>query len=200
MAKKTIKLTESDIKGIIKNSVEKIIKEGFDEVLDTPEMAIHAAHRANDVKKEHPGRGKNSPDPAIRARKDRQIKAFGSKAADLINQEMDDPDFMAIGDRGARRMMYSKGPNSAYLTHDVDDLDSTKVYNDNYQEGDEPMTIADLPEDERQRIADRFEKFKSYHQKASELDENKKTVKMNESQLRSFIAEAVKNAVNEIMK
>ena len=168
---KQIKLTESDLKAIIRESVVRFIKENADEVLDTPERAIHYAHAATADKKNHPGRSKDSKDPAIRARRDRQAKAGGDKAADLINQEMGDPDFMAIGDRGARRMMYAKGPNSAYLTNDIEDLDATKIYNDEFQDGDEPMTIGGLPADERARIHDRFNQFKDYHNKAKELDD-----------------------------
>ena len=168
---KQIKLTESDLKAIIRESVVRFIKENADEVLDTPERAIHYAHAATADKKKHPGRGKDSKDPAIRARRDRQAKAGGDKAADLINQEMGDPDFMAIGDRGARRMMYAKGPNSAYLTNDIEDLDATKIYNDEFQDGDEPMTIGGLPDDECARIHDRFNQFKGYHDRAKELDD-----------------------------
>ena len=170
MAKK-IRLTENDLRAVIRNSVVRYLMESVDEVLDTPEMAIHYAHAASADKKKHPGRGKDSKDPAIRARRDRQAKAGGDKAADLINQEMGDPDFMAIGDRGARRMMYAKGPNSAYLTNDIEDLDSTKIYNDDFQDGDEPMTIGGLPDDERARIHDRFNQFKDYHNRAKELDD-----------------------------
>ena len=170
---KQIKLTESDLKAIIRESVIRFIKENADEVLDTPERAIHYAHAATADKKNHPGRGKDSKDPAIRARRDRQAKAGGDKAADMINQEMGDPDFMAIGDRGARRMMYAKGPNSAYLTNDIEDLDATRIYNDKFQDGDEPMTIGGLPDDERARIHDRFNQFKGYHNRAKELDDQR---------------------------
>ena len=68
-------------------------------------------------------------------------------------------------------MMYAKGPNSAYLTNDIEDLDSTKIYNDDFQDGDEPMTIGGLPDDERARIHDRFNQFKDYHNRAKELDD-----------------------------
>lgn len=174
MAKKQIRLTESDLKSIIRNSVINYLNENTDEVLDTPEMAIHAAHAATADKKNHPGRGKDSKDPAIRARRDRQTKAFGEKAADMINQEMGDPDSMVIGDRGARRMMVANGPHSAYLTNDLEDIDSAKVYDDNFKEGDEPKAIADLKEINPEfyaKIHKNFATFKGYHDRAKELDD-----------------------------
>jgi hypothetical protein len=132
---------------------------------------IHAAHAAAADKKKHPGRGKDSKDPEIRAKRDRQIKSFGDTAADRINGEMGDDDFLTIGDRAARRMMYANGKNSAYLTNDLEDLDSVKLYNDDFKDGDEPLTIGSLPDDERARIHDRFAQFKGYHDRAKELDD-----------------------------
>lgn len=152
----------------------------------TPGFAIHAAHAAAEDKKKHPGRGKNSSDPALRAKRDAQIKKFGDYAADAMNSEMDDPDFMVIGDRGARRMMYANGDNSAYLTNDIEDLDATRLYNDNYQEGDEPLTIGSLPDDERARVHDRFDKFKTHHKNAQELDDK-------------YLEETVKKAVSKVL-
>jgi hypothetical protein len=192
---KQIKLTESDLKSIIRKSVVRFIKENADEVLDTPERAIHYSLAATADKKNHPGRGKDSKDPAIRARRDRQAKAGGDKAADLINQEMGDPDFMAIGDRGARRMMYAKGPNSAYLTNDIEDLDSTKIYNDNFQDGDEPMTIGSLPDDERARIHNRFNQFKGYHDRARELDD-----KYLEEKVNRLVKKTLRRKLNEMVE
>ena len=174
MAKKQIRLSESDLRAIIRESVINYLNENTDEVLDTPERAIHAAHAATADKKKHPGRGKDSKDPAIRARRDRQTKAFGEKAADLMNQEINDPDSMVIGDRGARRMMVANGPHSAYLTNDLEDIDSAKVYDDSYKEGDEPMAIADLKEINPEfyaKIHKNFGTFKGYHDKAKELDD-----------------------------
>ena len=174
MAKKQIRLSESDLKTIIRESVVKYLTENADEVLDTPERAIHYAHAATADKKNHPGRGKDSKDPAIRARRDRQTKAGGEKAADMINQEMGDPDSMVIGDRGARRMMVASGPYSAYLTNDLEDIDSAKVYNDNFKDGDEPMAIADLKEINPElyaKIHKNFATFKGYHDRAKELDD-----------------------------
>ena len=198
MEKKRIKLTESDLRNIIKNSVQRFITENFDEVLDTPERAIHYANAATADKKNHPGRGKSSPDPAIRARRDRQAKAGGDKAAELINQEINDPNMLALGDRNARRMMYANGKNSAYITKDVDDLDSVKLYNDDYQEGDEPLTIGSLPDDERARIHDTFDKFKAYHDRAAELDEN--IVRMSQKDFEKFIKESVERVIKQIVK
>lgn len=174
MAKKQIRLSESDLRAIIRESVINYLNENTDEVLDTPERAIHAAHAATADKKKHPGRGKDSKDPAIRARRDRQTKAFGEKAADLMNQEINDPDSMVIGDRGARRMMVANGPHSAYLTNDLEDIDSAKVYDDSYKEGDEPMAIADLKEINPEfyaKIHKNFGTFKGYHDRARELDD-----------------------------
>ena len=125
MAKKQIRLNESELKNLIRESVINFLNENMDEL--TPGFAIHAAHAAADDKKKHPGRGKNSPDPAIRAKRDAQIKKFGDYAADAMNSEMDDPDFMVIGDRGARRMMYANGDNSAYLTNDLDDVNTANA-------------------------------------------------------------------------
>ena len=168
MSKKQVKLNESDLKNIIRNTVARFINENVDEL--SPEFLIHAAHKAVDDKKNYPGRGKNSTDPAMRAKRDRQAKAFGDEAANRINQDINDPDFMAIGDRGARRMMYAKGPHSAYLTNDLEDIDAARLYNDDFKDGDEPMTIADLPDDEYQRVHSMFDKFKGYHDRAKELD------------------------------
>lgn len=140
----------------------------------TPGFAIHAAHAAAEDKKKHPGRGKNSSDPALRAKRDAQIKKFGDYAADAINSDMNDPDSMVIGDRGARRMMVANGPHSAYLTNDLEDIDSAKVYDDNFQDGGEPMAIADLKEINPEfyaKIHKNFATFKGHHDKAKELDD-----------------------------
>ena len=196
MANKTIKLTENDLRNIIKNSVQRFITENIDEL--SPELAIRAYNKASDDKKKHPGRSKESPDPAIRAKRDRQMKTFGDYAANGINQELGDDDFLAIGDRGARRMMYANGKNSAYLTKDTDDLDSVKLYNDDYQEGDEPLTIGSLPDDERARVHDMFDKFKGYHNRAAELDEN--VVRMSQKDFEKFIKESVERVIKEIIK
>ncbi len=189
MAKKQIRLNESELKNLIRESVINFLKENEDEI--SAGYAIHAAHAAAEDKKKHPGRGKNSSDPAIRAKRDAQIKKFGDYAANAINQEIDDPDFMAIGDRGARRMMYAKGDNSAYLTNDIDDVDTAKLYNDNYTEGDEPMTIGNLPDDERKRIGDVFGKFKAHHTHAKELDDK---------YLEETVRNVVKKVINENLK
>lgn len=185
MAKKQIRLNESELKNLIRESVINFLNENMDEL--TPGFAIHAAHAAADDKKKHPGRGKNSPDPALRAKRDAQIKKFGDYAADAMNSEMDDPDFMVIGDRGARRMMYANGDNSAYLTNDLDDVNAAKLYNDNYVEGDEPMTIGDLPDDERSRVEDMFDKFKAHHAHAKELDDE-------------YLEEVVSKTVKKVIK
>ena len=184
MAKKQIRLNEEELKNLIRESVVNFLNENMDEL--SPAFAIHAAHAATADKKKHPGRGKNSPDPEIRAKRDAQIKKFGDYAADAINNDMNDPDFMVIGDRGARRMMYANGDNSAYLTNDIEDLDATRLYNDNYQEGDEPLTIGSLPDDERARVHDRFDKFKTHHKKAQELDDK-------------YLEEIVKKAVSKVL-
>ena len=184
MAKKQIRLNEEELKNLIRESVVNFLNENMDEL--SPAFAIHAAHAATADKKKHPGRGKNSPDPEIRAKRDAQIKKFGDYAADAINNDMNDPDFMVIGDRGARRMMYANGDNSAYLTNDIEDLDATRLYNDNYQEGDEPLTIGSLPDDERARVHDRFDKFKTHHKNAQELDDK-------------YLEETVKKAVRKVL-
>jgi hypothetical protein len=185
MAKNIVKLNESDLMRLIRNTVTRILKEDVDEL--SPEFLIHAAHAAAADKKKHPGRGKDSKDPILRAKRDRQIAAFGDRAAELINQDMDNPDFLAIGDRGARRMMYAKGPNSAYLTNDIDDLDNVKIYNDDYAEGDEPLTVSRLSDDEREKIANAFGKFKGYHDRAKELDDK-------------YLEEIVRKAVKKVIK
>ena len=184
MASKVVKLNESELKNIIRESVVRFLNENADEL--SPGFAMHAAHAAADDKKKHTGRGKNSPDPAIRAKRDAQIKKFGDYAANGINQDIDDPDLLAIGDRAARRMMYANGPYSAYLTNDIDDIDSVKLYNDDYAEGDEPMTIGDLPDDERKKIHRGFDKFKAHHAHAKELDDK-------------YLEEAVKRAVRNVL-
>jgi hypothetical protein len=231
MAKKQIRLNESELKNLIRESVINFLNENMDKLSDrendimrgywssvddmrmpkqkypfdekpkkskwelgsvnemdelTPGFAIHAAHAAAEDKKTHPGRGKNSSDPALRAKRDAQIKKFGDYAADAMNSEMDDPDFMVIGDRGARRMMYANGDNSAYLTNDLDDVNAARLYNDNYVEGDEPMTIGDLPDDERSRVEDMFDKFKAHHAHAKELDDE-------------YLEETVKNVVKKVL-
>lgn len=219
MAKKQIRLSESDLKSIIRESVVKFLNENIDKLSDrekdiargywssvenmrmpkqkypfdekpkkskweldsvnemdelSPDFAIHAAHAAAEDKKKYPGRGKNSSDPAKRAKRDAQIKKFGDYAADAINSDMNDPDSMVIGDRGARRMMVANGPHSAYLTNDLEDIDSAKVYDDNFKDGDEPMAIADLKEINPEfyaKIHKNFAKFKGYHDRAKELDD-----------------------------
>ena len=196
MKKSVTKLTENDLKKIIKNSIKKIINENVDEL--SPELAIRAYNKAGDDKKKHPGRSKESPDPAIRAKRDRQMKTFGDYAANGINQELGDDDFLAIGDRGARRMMYANGKNSAYLTKDIDDIDNVKLYNDDYQEGDEPLTIGSLPDDERTKVHDMFNKFKGYHDRAAKLDEN--VVRMSQKDFEKFIKESVERVIKEIIK
>lgn len=160
---KHIRLNERDLKRIIKESVIRFLNENTDEVLDTPERALKAYKAAKADKDAHPGKSKLSPDPAIRAKRKRQMDAFGSKAADLMNQEIDDPNLLVLGDRGARRMYYVNKPYEAYITNDVEDLDGLKLYSDTYQEGDEPLTIANLPDDERERVHRGFEKFMGFH-------------------------------------
>lgn len=198
MAKKQIRLSESDLKTIIRESVVKYLTENADEVLDTPEMAIHYAHAATADKKNHPGRGKDSKDPAIRARRDRQAKAGGDRAADLINQEMGDPDSMVIGDRGARRMMVANGPHSAYLTNDLEDIDSAKVYDDNFKDGDEPMSIVDLKKVNPEfysKIHKNFATFKGYHDRAKELDD-----KYLEEKVNRLVKKTLRRKLNEMVE
>ena len=185
MAKNVVKLNESELTEIVKSTISKILKESTDEI--SPEFLIHASHAAALDKKKHPGRGKDSKDPALRAKRDRQIAAFGDRAADLINQEIDDPDFLAIGDRGVRRGMWANDGKSAYLNNDIEDLDSVKVYDDNYAEGDEPLTVGGLTDDEREKIAGAFGKFKGYHDRAKELDDK-------------YLEEIVKKTVKNIVK
>lgn len=189
MAKNVVKLNESELTEIVKSTISKILKESTDEI--SPEFLIHASHAAALDKKKHPGRGKDSKDPALRAKRDRQIAAFGDRAADLINQEIDDPDFLAIGDRGVRRGMWANDGKSAYLNNDIEDLDSVKVYDDNYAEGDEPLTVGGLTDDEREKIAGAFGKFKGYHDRAKELDDK---------YLEEIVKNAVGKALNEITK
>lgn len=191
MAKKQVRLTESELRNLIKGTVQRFLKENIDEI--SPEFLIHAAHAAAADKKKHPGRGKDSKDPEIRAKRDRQIKSFGDTAADRINGEMGDDDFLTIGDRAARRMMYANGKNSAYLTNDLEDLDSVKLYNDDFKDGDEPLTIGSLPDDERARIHDRFAQFKGYHDRAKELDD-----KYLEEKVNRIVRKTLRRKLNEM--
>lgn len=168
---KQIRLTESDLKGIIRNSVTRYLKENADEVLDTPEMAIHAVHAADADRKKHTGRGKGSKDPEIRDKRKRQAGIFGDKAADLMNQEFNDPRFHVSGDRGARTMSYANDGKSAYLRPDMDDIGSAKLYSDDYVEGDEPLTLSSLSPEEYGDVDAMFNKFKGFHDRAEELDD-----------------------------
>jgi len=191
MAKKQVRLTESELKNLIKGTVQRFLKENIDEL--SPEFLIHAAHAAAADKKKHPGRGKDSKDPEIRAKRDRQIKSFGDTAADRINNNMNDRDFLTIGDRAARRMMYANGKNTAYLTNDLEDLDSVKLYNDDFKDGDEPLTIGSLPDDERARIHDRFAQFKGYHDRAKKLDD-----KYLEEKVSRIVRKTLRRKLNEM--
>lgn len=169
MTKKQVKLDENSLKNLIRESIIKYLDENVDEI--SPEFLIHSAHKAVDDKKNYPGRGKNSTDPAMRAKRDRQAKAFGDEAADRINQELGDDTFHVKGDRGARTMNYSSDGKSAFLRPDIEDLGATKLYADDYVEGDEPMTLSSLEPDEFSRVQGMFDKFRGYHDRAKELDD-----------------------------
>ena len=184
MAKKQIKLDENSLKNLIRESVIKYLKENVDEI--SPEFLIHASHAADADRKKHVGRGKNSPDPAIRAKRDRQAKAFGAEAANRINQDLDSNDFMAVGDRGARTLYMAKGKDSAYLRPDSD-FDSTKVYNDDFKDGDVTRTIADLDPEGYAEAEKMFNKFKGYHNRAAELDDK-------------YLEETISRVVNNVIK
>ena len=187
MTKQCIQLNESDLKNIIKKSVEKILKESPDEVLDTPEDALGAVYAADDDKKKHPGRSKDSKDPTIRKKRDRQMGAFGDRAAELMNAELgNDPRFTVKGDRGARTMLYKNGPKSAYLRTDSD-IDNVPLYDEDYQEGDEKKTLASIEGQERDDMMSAFEKFKELHRRARE-------------KYGSRLEEAVKKVVKNVIK
>ena len=199
MAKQVITLNESELKDMIKKSVVRYLKESADEVLDTPELAIHAANKANADKKLHPGRGKDSRDPEIRAKRDRQSNAFSAKAADLMNQELGNPDFHVSHDRGARTMKMTKGPKSAYLRPDSD-FDATRLYDDEWAEGDAPLTMKDLDAETYDTARGMFDKFKGIHDRAAALDnrlEEKQTIKLSEEQLNTVIKESIKKILGK---
>lgn len=185
MAKQQIRLTEGDLKRIIRNSVVRYLNESADEI--SPEFLIHASHAADADKKKHPGRGKGSPDPEIRAKRDRQSKAFGSGAAERINQDINDPSYTVHGDRGARTLNYAKDGKSAYLRQDMDDIASQRLYDDNWQEGDAPLTVADLGPDEFGNVESVFNKFKGYHDRAKDLDDR-------------YLEESVKRSVDKTLR
>ena len=184
MAKKQIRLNESQLRDLIRETVANFIKENIDEI--SPEFLIHASHAADADKKKHPGRGKNSPDPAIRAKRDNQAKAFGAEAANRMNQEMGNPDFSVHGDRGARTMQMNKGKDSASLRPDSD-FAGTKLYNDDYVEGDTPRTLADLDPEGYADAEKMFNKVKGYHDRAAALDDK-------------YLEETIKKTVNNIIK
>ena len=103
--------------------------------------------------------------------RDRQAKAGGEKAAELINQDMGNPDFNVTGgERGARTLQMSKGPYSAYLRPDSD-FPNVKIYDDNFQDGDTPRTMSDLDPEAYADAEAMFNKFKGYHAGAKELDD-----------------------------
>ena len=192
MEKKQIKLNENDLKAIIRNSVVRYLKENADEVLDTPEAALGAVYAADADKKKHPGRSKDSKDPEIRRKRDRQMGVFGDKAAQLMTGELgNDPRFTVKGDRGARTMQYQNGPKSAFLRADSD-FDSTPLYDADYQEGDEKQTLANLDPAERDATMSAFEKFKELHRRAREKYDSRL-----EESVKKHVADAVKKLVNE---
>ena len=188
MGKKQIRLNEDDIKRLIKNTVARYLKESADEVLDTPEAALGAVYAADDDKKKHPGRSKDSKDPAIRKKRDRQMGVFGDRAAELMNAELgNDPRFTVKGDRGARTMLYKNGPKSAYLRTDSD-FDNVPLYDDDYQEGDEKKTLSSIEGQERDDMMSAFEKFKELHRRAREK---------YDSRLEEAVKKVVKNVIKE---
>ena len=187
MAKKVISLNEEDLRNLIENTVRRFVTENFDEVLDTPERALHAVHAADADRKKHPGRSKLSKDPEIRAKRERQARLFGDKAAELMNQDMNNPDFMVTGgERGPRTLYMAKGKDSAYLRPDTD-FPNAKVYNDDFKDGDTPRTMSDLDPDAYADAEAMFNKFKGYHDRAKELDDK-------------YLEEIVRKAVKKVIK
>ena len=77
MGKKVISLNEEDLRNLIENTVRRFVTENFDEVLDTPERALHAVHAADADRKKHPGRSKLSKDPEIRRASGKVVRRQG---------------------------------------------------------------------------------------------------------------------------
>lgn len=187
MGKRVISLNEEDLRNLIKNTVRRFVTENFDEVLDTPERALHAVHAADADRKKHPGRSKLSKDPEIRAKRERQARLFGDKAAELMNKDMNNPDFMVTGgERGPRTLYMAKGKDSAYLRPDTD-FPNAKVYNDDFKDGDTPRTMSDLDPEAYADAEAMFNKFKGYHERAKELDDK-------------YLEEKVRKVVRNVIK
>lgn len=185
MAKNVIKLNESDLQRLIKKSIANIMNEGVDEL--SPERYLHAAERAKEDKKNWPGRKEGSKDVAMKAKRNRQHDAFSSKAADMINQDLGDEAFHVSSDRGARTLKMDKNGRSAFLRPDSD-FDTTRMYDENWVEGDEPLTLSNLEPDEYEHAKGLFNKFKGYHDRASQLEE---------SRIRKIVSESVKKVLRE---
>ena len=184
MAKKQIRLNENELKNLIRESVINFLNENIDEI--SPEFLIHASHAADADRRRHPGKGKDSPDRLIRAKRERQASLFGDRAAELMNQDLDSDIFSVKGDRGARTLHMSNDGKSAYLRPDMD-LAGTKVYDDNYKDGDEPITMSDLDPESYADAESVFNKFKGYHDRAKELDDK-------------YLEETVRNVVKKVIK
>ena len=83
-------------------------------------------------------------------------------------------------------MQMNKGKDSAYLRPDSD-FAGTKLYNDDYVEGDTPRTLADLDPEGYADAEKMFNKFKGYHDRAAALDDK-------------YLEETIKKTVNNIIK
>ena len=119
MAKKQIRLNENELKNLIRESVINFLNENIDEI--SPEFLIHASHAADADRRRHPGKGKDSPDRLIRAKRERQASLFGDRAAELMNQDLDSDIFSVKGDRGAKMLsLYST--NSRATTTELKNL------------------------------------------------------------------------------
>lgn len=169
MAKNVVKLNESDLMGLIRNTVTRILKESTDEIFndDSPDAPLAAAIRANDIRKEL---GRSKDVKPRKDRKSRQFSTFGKEGLDRANHEIGDDDYLATMDHDKHRFkgFWTKDGKSAYIPTDMEDISGIRVYDDNWKEGDEPITLGDLPEYER--IKGSHDKFRSILDRAKSLN------------------------------
>lgn len=198
MAKKQIRLNESDLMGLIRNTVTIFLKENTDEIFDgdSPDAPLGAAIRANDIRK---GLGRSKDVKPMKDRKSRQFSTFGKEGLNRANQEIGDDDYLATMDSDKHRFkgFWTRDGKSAYIPADMDDISGIRVYDDNWKEGDEPITLGDLPEYEK--IKGSHDKFRSILDRAKSMN-NESTETLDDKHLEESIRRATMYAINEIKK
>lgn len=187
MAKNIVKLNESDLMGLIRNTVTRILKENTDEIFngDSPDAPLAAAIRANDVRK---GLGRSKDVKPRKDRKSRQFSTFGEVGLDRANHEIGDADYLATMDSDKHRFkgFWTRDGKSAYIPADMEDISGIRVYDDNWKEGDAPITLGDLPE---------FDKIRTSHDKFRSILDRAKS--LNDEYLEESIDRIVRKVIKE---